>query len=156
MVRKLRSSPPQLMRGPLGSEKDPRSCLGVPTDNPAALNEIRHVHDAWIAAELRGDMETVLHLCTPDVRWLVPGRPIMEGREAGRQLLQAPQIELLALRTTDIWVEQSGDLACKTSRYETRYRTGKEEKIGRGTHLWILRRHGAVWRVALVTWQAEE
>jgi ketosteroid isomerase-like protein len=114
------------------------------------------VHDAWLAAELRGDVETILDLCTPDVRWLVPGRPVLEGREAGRQLLQTPQVELLALQAGDVRVEQSGNLACKTSRYETRYRTGKQDKIGRGTHLWILRRDRAVWRVALVTWQAEE
>lgn len=101
-------------------------------------------------------METVLNLCTPDVRWLVPGRPVLEGREAGRHLLQAPRVKLLALRASDVRVEQSGDLACKTSRYEARYRTAKQEKVSRGTHLWILRRDKAVWRVALVTWQAEE
>lgn len=141
------------MRGPLGSERDARTCLGLPT-HPAVLDEIRQVHDAWLAAELRGDVETILDPCTADVRWLVPGRPILEGREAGRQLLEAPQLELLGLRASDICVEQSGDLACKTSRYETRYHTGKQEKIGRGTHLWILRREGPGWRVALVTWQA--
>jgi uncharacterized protein (TIGR02246 family) len=130
--------------------------LGVPTHNPAALDEIRQVHDAWLAAELRGDVKRILQLCTPDVRWLVPGRSVLEGREAGRELLQTPEVELLALRTADMRVEQSGDLACKTSRYEARYRTGRQEIIGRGTHLWILRRDGAEWRVALVTWHAEE
>jgi uncharacterized protein (TIGR02246 family) len=130
--------------------------LRVPTQNPAAVDEIRQVHNAWLGAELRGDVEAILDLCTPDVRWLVPGRPVLEGHEAGRQLLQAPQVELLALRAGDVWVEQSGDLACKTSRYETRYRTGEQERIARGTHLWILRRESGDWRVALVTWQAEE
>jgi uncharacterized protein (TIGR02246 family) len=130
--------------------------LGVPTHNQATLDEIRQVHDAWLAAELRGDVESILRLCTPDVRWLVPGRPVLEGREAGRQLLQAPQVALLALRAGDVRVEQSGELAWKTSRYETRYRTGEQEKIARGTHLWILRRGEAGWRVALVTWHAEE
>jgi uncharacterized protein (TIGR02246 family) len=130
--------------------------LGVPTHNPAALDEIRQVHDAWLAAELRGDVKRILQLCTPDVRWLVPGRSVLEGREAGRELFQTPEVELLTLRTADMRVEQSGDLACKTSRYEARYRTGRQEKIGRGTHLWILRRDGAEWRVALVTWHAEE
>ena len=77
-------------------------------------------------------MDTVLNLCTPDVRWLVPGRPVLEGREAGRQLLQAPRVKLLALRASDVRVEQSGDLACKTSRYEARYRTAEQEKVSRG------------------------
>jgi len=129
--------------------------IDVVTDNEAAFKTIRQVHDAWIAAELRGDLEGVLGLCTPDVRWLVPGRPALEGREAGLQLLQAGQVDLLDIRTSDLRVEHSGDLALKTSRYETRYRTGGQENAARGTHLWILRREEATWRVALVTWQAE-
>ena len=130
--------------------------MKVPTHKPAVLDEIRQVHNAWLAAELRGDVEAILYLCTPDVRWLVPGRPVLQGHEAGRKLLQAPQVELLALRASDVRVEQSGDLACKTSRYEARYRTGQEGRVSRGTHLWILRRESGDWRVALVTWQAEE
>jgi ketosteroid isomerase-like protein len=143
------------MRKPLGSEKDPRTYLGFTTHNQSALDEIRQVHDAWLAAELRGDVESILRLCTSDVRWLVPGRPVLEGREAGRLLLQSQQVELLALQAGDVRVQQSGDLACKTSRYETRYRVGEQEKIARGTHLWILRQERAGWLVALVTWQAE-
>jgi ketosteroid isomerase-like protein len=125
-------------------------------DNEAAFQAIRQVHEAWIAAELRGDIAGVLCLCTPDVRWLVPGRPALEGCEAALQLLQAAQVDLLDIRASDLRVEHSGDLALKTSRYETRYRTGGKESVARGTHLWILRREGATWRVALVTWQAEE
>jgi uncharacterized protein (TIGR02246 family) len=126
------------------------------TDNEAAFEAIRQVHDAWIAAEFRGDIEGVLGLCTPDVRWLVPGRPVLEGREAARQVLQAAQVEPLDIRAGDLRVEYSGALAFKTSRYQTRYRAGGQERVARGTHLWILRREGVAWRVALVTWQAEE
>jgi len=126
------------------------------TDNEAAFEPILQVHDAWLAAELRGDVEGILHLCTPDVRWLVPGRPVLEGREAGRQLLQAAGVELMDIRAGDLRVEHSGELAVKTCRYETHYRAGGQERVARGTHLWILRREGLAWRVALVTWQAEE
>lgn len=128
----------------------------VVTDDEAAFEAIRQVHDAWLAAELRGDVEAILRLCTPDVRWLVPGRPVLEGREAGRQLLQAAGVELMDIRAGDLRVEHSGELAFKTSRYETRCRAGEQEWVARGTHLWILRREGLAWRVALVTWQAEE
>jgi ketosteroid isomerase-like protein len=103
------------------------------------------------AAELRGDIEAVLCLCTHDVRWLVPGSLAVEGREAARQLLQAGQVDLLDIRTSDLRVECSGELAFKTSRYETRYHMDREEKVARGTHLWVLRREGATWRVAAVT-----
>jgi uncharacterized protein (TIGR02246 family) len=126
------------------------------TANEAAVEAIRQVHDAWIAAELRGDIEGMLGLCTPDVRWLVPGRPALEGRDAARQLLQAGQAQLLDIRAGDLRVEHSGDLAVKTSRYETRSRTGGRERVARGTYLWILRGKAGAWRVALVTWQAEE
>jgi uncharacterized protein (TIGR02246 family) len=129
---------------------------GGVTDNEATIAVIRQVHDAWLAAELRGDVEEVLRLCTSDVRWLVPGRPMVEGREAVRQLLQATHVELLDIRAVDVRVEHSGELASKTSRYETRYRAGRQDRVARGTHLWILRREGVAWRVALVTWQVEE
>jgi ketosteroid isomerase-like protein len=76
-------------------------------------------------------------------------------REAGRQLLQAGRVELLDIRAGDLRIEHSGELAFKTSRYETRYRAGEQDEVARGTHLWILRREGGAWRVALVTWQAE-
>ena len=144
------------MRGPLGSDKALRTYLRVPLHDQGTLEEIRQVHDAWLAAELRGDVESILRLCTADVRWLVPGRSVLTGRQAGRQLLQPPQVELVALQTSDLRVEQSGELACKTSRYETRYRTGEQERAVRGTHLWLLRRQKAGWRVSLVTWQAED
>jgi len=126
------------------------------TDNETAAEAIRQVHDAWIAAELRGDIDEVLRLCTPDVRWLVPGRPALEGRDAARQLLQAAPGELLDIRAGDLRIEHSGELGFKTSRYETRYRMSGQERVARGIHLWILRREGGAWCVALVTWQAEE
>jgi ketosteroid isomerase-like protein len=66
------------------------------------------------------------------------------------------QVDLLDIRATDLRVECSGDLAWKTSRYETRYYMAGEEKVARGTHLWVLRREGATWRVVAVTWQDEE
>jgi ketosteroid isomerase-like protein len=129
---------------------------GVATASKAALDAIREVHEAWLAAELRGDVEGILRLCSPDVLWLAPGRSVLQGYEAGRQLLQSDRVEVFDIRASDLRVEQSGELAVKTSRYETRYRTRGQEGIGRGTHLWVLRREGAAWRVSLVTWQVEE
>jgi ketosteroid isomerase-like protein len=127
----------------------------VGAENEAAFAAIQRVHDAWLAAELRGDVESILGLCTPDVRWLAPGRPVLEGREAGRQLLQPAGVELSDIRITDFRIEYSGDLAFKIGRYETRYHAGEREGVTCGTHLWILRREGLAWRVALVTWQIE-
>lgn len=126
------------------------------TENEFSFEAIREVHDAWLAAELRGDTEGVLRLCTDDVRWLAPGRPVLQGREAGRELLQTGCVELLSISVGDLRIERSGTLAFKTARYETQYRApGGPEEVSRGTHLWILRREDVGWRVALVTWQAE-
>jgi hypothetical protein len=54
------------------------------TDNEAAFEAIRQVHEAWLAAELRGGVDGILRLCTPDVRWLVPGRPHVANRALPR------------------------------------------------------------------------
>ena len=126
------------------------------TENEPSFEAIREVHDAWLAAEVRGDAEGVLRLCTGDVRWLAPGRPVLQGREAGRELLQTGSVELLSICAGDLRIEHSGTLAFKTARYEAHYRgPGGEVEVSRGTHLWILRREDVGWRVALVTWQAE-
>jgi ketosteroid isomerase-like protein len=131
---------------------------GTPvTADEVALAAVRQLHEAWLAAELNGDIEGVLALCTSDVRWLAPGSGMLVGMEAGRRLLTNTQVELQNIVASDLHVEISGELAYKTSRYETRYRLPGEGKLrlARGTHLWILRRERAEWRVALVTWQAE-
>jgi ketosteroid isomerase-like protein len=127
------------------------------TDDEVALEAVRHLHEAWLAAELSGDIEGVLALCTSDVRWLVPDSRMLVGREAARRLLREAQVELENIVASDLQVEISGDLAYKTSRYETRYRLPAQGElhVARGTHLWILRREGEGWRVALVTWQVE-
>ena len=125
-------------------------------DDVASL-AVRQLHEAWLAAELSGDIEGILALCTADVRWLAPGSGMLTGLEAGRRLLTDTQVELEDIVTSDLHVEISGDLAYKTSRYETRYRLPGEGKLhlARGTHLWIIRRERAEWHVALVTWQVE-
>jgi ketosteroid isomerase-like protein len=127
------------------------------TSDDVAHEAVRQVHQAWVAAELSGDIEAVLNLCTSDVRWLAPDSEMVMGQKAGRRLLTNTQVELENIVASDVHVEISGDLAFKTSRYETHYRlrAQKELHVARGTHVWILRREGAEWRVALVTWQVE-
>lgn len=120
-----------------------------------AHEAVRQVHEAWLAAELRGDIEGVLTLCTSDVRWLPPDSDMVVGREAGRRLLTNTRVELNNIVSSDVHVEISGDLAFKTSRYETHYklRNQKGLQVARGTHVWILRREGGAWRVALIAWR---
>jgi ketosteroid isomerase-like protein len=55
---------------------------GTPvTDDEVALEAVRRLHGAWLAAELRGDIEGVLALCTSDVRWLVPDAGMLVGHD---------------------------------------------------------------------------
>jgi uncharacterized protein (TIGR02246 family) len=64
------------------------------TQLDVACEAVRQVHEAWLAAELSGDIEGVLTLCTPDVRWLPPDSEMVVGREAGRRLLTNTLVEL--------------------------------------------------------------
>lgn len=123
----------------------------------ADIEAIRNLHEAWIAAELRGDYDTVLAMCTDDVRWLVPTSPVVQGKDAARRFLDDASVRLEEIQTTDMRVEGNDTLAYKTSHYETRFRahSGSEPCKARGTHLWILRRVQGQWKVALVTWQSE-
>ncbi len=43
---------------------------------------IRVLIDTWLRATREGQVEQVLELMTPDVVFLVPGQPAMQGREA--------------------------------------------------------------------------
>ena len=114
------------------------------------------IHDRWIADEIAGNGLAVLQYCTDDVRWLVPGGREVVGKDAARQLLMPAGITIRSIATSDVRVEGSGGLAYKTAAYETRYmvEASGEMHTECGRHLWVLRRAGAEWRVALVTWQA--
>ncbi len=114
------------------------------------------IHDRWIAEEIAGNGLAVLQYCTDDVRWLVPGGREVVGKDAARQLLMSAGITIHSIATSDIRVEGSGGLAYKTAAYETRYvvEASGETHTEFGRHLWVLRRAGAEWKVALVTWQA--
>ncbi len=119
------------------------------------LQEIRVLHDRWIARELEGDALGVLQLCTDDVQWLVPNSGFLVSKEAATELLAEPGVEIREIQTADIRIRGSGSFAYKTSTYSTRYAAAgsSEVRVMRGTHLWILRKTDGEWRVALVTWQ---
>lgn len=118
--------------------------------------QIKDLHDRWVACELAGDVQGLLQLCTDDVQWLVPDRGLLIGKAAARALLAEPGAQLRAIETADVRIRGGGSFAYKTSNYSTRYTVadGSEVRVNRGTHLWILRKTDGEWQVALVTWQA--
>jgi len=113
------------------------------------------IHDRWIAEEIAGNGLAVLQYCTDDVRWWVPGGREVVGKDAARQLLMPAGITIHSITTSDVRVEGSGGLAYKTAAYESRYmvEASGETHTECGRHVWVLRRAGAEWKVALVTWQ---
>ncbi len=123
------------------------------TPHASDIAAIHEVHAAWLAAELAGDPTGMLALCTDDVRWLIPQSVPRVGKAAVLEFLRAMDAQLEAIHMCDVTIEVSGNLAYKTACYVTRYRLAgdRDVRVGRGTHLWILRRCDATWRVALVT-----
>ncbi len=119
------------------------------------FQDIRDLHDLWIAKELKGDALGVLQLCTDDVQWLAPNSGLLAGKEAARELLAEPGVEIREIQTADIRIRGIGSFAYKTSTYSTRYAAAgsSDVRVTRGTHLWILRKTDSEWQVALVTWQ---
>ncbi|MCA1558882.1 MAG: hypothetical protein LC753_07405 [Acidobacteria bacterium] len=92
---------------------------------------IRRLHDAWIEAERRGDVE-----------WVPPGGPSICGRDAGRDLLVTPAIRLLSIRITNFVLTGGGGRAIKACRYETVFE--------------LTERASADWRAALTPGSSSE
>ena len=119
---------------------------------------VRKVHEAWLAAELAGDLSAVLALCTNNVCWMQPGSAPSHGKQAGRRLLSSVGVHVVSIETWDVRYEVSDTLAVKTARFRTQVTRDGESAptVVTGTHLWVLRHEGERWRVALVTWQLDD
>lgn len=118
---------------------------------------IRRLHDTWVEAERRGDVESVLSLCTEDVEWVPPGGPSISGRDAGRELLVTPGIRPLDIQITDFVLDGADGRAIKTCRYETVFESPETHlrQVARGSHTWKLEHGLHGWRVASVSWQPD-
>lgn len=125
---------------------------------PDDCRAIRDVHDAWIAAELRGDIQSVVALCADDIRIFTPNAAIVEGKRAVQEMLQQDATKLDGIETTDLRVAGTGYLAYKTCGYETRFSAHgvPASSVARGVHLWILRKDAGTWKVVLVTWHPKD
>jgi uncharacterized protein (TIGR02246 family) len=78
---------------------------------------IRELIEVWLSATQTGDVDAVLSLMAPDVVFLAPGQPPMQGRGAFarglRQVLADHAIESLSEIEE---IEVSGDLAYSRTR----------------------------------------
>jgi uncharacterized protein (TIGR02246 family) len=118
---------------------------------------IRSLHDAWIEAEQRSDVEGVLNLCTENVEWVPPDGPVIFGPDAGRRLLLTPDIRLLSIQVMDFAVDGAERRATKVCRYKTVFELTETRirGVALGTHTWKLEKDDDRWRVASVSWQLD-
>ena len=118
------------------------------------LKKIKDVHDLWIAKELAGNGSEVIDLCTEDILWLPPNAPPIMGKEEIAKHLAADPTKVESIDVSDVCIHGSGSLAYLISNYRTHYltpdRSGPHESTG--SHLWILRKEGDDWLVAVVSW----
>jgi ketosteroid isomerase-like protein len=121
------------------------------------INNIKNLHEIWIAKELEGNGSDAVDLCTEDAQWLPPDAPPIVGKKEIRNYLTTERVNLLTVEAIDVSVQGSGSVAYLISNYTTRYLTEGHSEIAheaKGTHLWVLRKEGDRWRVAVVTWSS--
>ena len=120
------------------------------------LNKIKDVHDLWIAKELEGNGSEVIDLCTQDIQWLPPNDPPILGKEEIAKHLAAHPTTVESIDVYDLCIHGNGCLAYLISNYRTQYLTEGHSGLheSTGAHLWVLRKEGDDWLVAVVTWSA--
>jgi uncharacterized protein (TIGR02246 family) len=117
-------------------------------------DQIMALHNAWMDAEQRGDVDAMLSLCSSDIRLIPPDLPILQGKQAIREFLQAPQESINRINISNIHVEIGGTLALKTASFVSEFRgiSNSQVKTIQGSHLWVLRREDSEWRIIIVAW----
>lgn len=120
------------------------------------LDKIKNLHNRWIGSELDGNETGVVDLCTADVQWLPPDSPPIVGKDEIAKYLATHQVKVEAIDIDGLYVQGSGSLAYLISNYRTQYLTEGHSELheSQGTHLWVLRKEGDYWRVAVVTWSS--
>jgi ketosteroid isomerase-like protein len=109
---------------------------------------ILELHHAWIEAEIRGDVASILRMCSEEIRFFPPNSKTVEGKSAVGILLQNDLQLIEKIETFNLEIEISGNLAYKTASFVTHVKSDTYE----GNHIWILRRHAFDWQVIVVAW----
>lgn len=124
--------------------------------SPQDVNKIKDVHDLWIAKELEGTASEVIDFCTQDVQWLPPNEPPIVGKEEIAKHLAAQPTKVESIDIYDLGIRGNGSVAYLISYYRTHYLTEGHSGLheSTGAHLWVLRKEGDDWLVAVVTWSA--
>jgi len=113
--------------------------------------EILDVQRRWVDAEVSGDVDRIVHLCTEDVVCLPQGAVPLRGRQAISSLWSIEDPQIASIDISDVEISGFDATAIKVARFETRF-AAQGEPVS-GYHVWILRRNeGGEWRVAFFTW----
>ena len=114
------------------------------------------IHKAWLDAEGQGDIESMLSLCSNNIRLCPPDRSVKQGRLAVREYLQTSPDSIQDIEISNIHIEISGSLAYKTADFVTKLDELQQSKPRtiQGSHLWVLRREDTGWRIIIIVWSA--
>jgi uncharacterized protein (TIGR02246 family) len=107
---------------------------------------IRRLTETWLSATRAGDVDTVLTLMSPDVVFLVPGQPPMQGRDAFAKVLRSLLADNVIESSSEIdEIEVSGDMAYSRSRLSVTVTSkhGGTPVLRNGHTLSILRKDSA-------------
>lgn len=117
------------------------------------LSAIEAVHSRWVAEEKLGDVEAMIELCADDVMAMPPTAPARYGKASLAQLLESDE-PVQDLSIVNLRVHGSGSVAYLTSNYSSR--PGENgDRESRGTRLWVLRKVGNDWKIAIMSWSVE-
>jgi uncharacterized protein (TIGR02246 family) len=118
---------------------------------------IKQVHRTWLEAEINGQIEVLLSLCTPDVILIPPDSPVLCGKELIRNWLVDDQVEIKDIEISDFRIEGDGSMACKIADFETTFIL-EEGESGHaiGTHVWILNKVDGEWLVRALAWSLND
>jgi ketosteroid isomerase-like protein len=124
--------------------------------NDQDFSKIKDLHNLWIAKELEGNRSELVDLCTDDIQWLPSDSAPIVGKEEIAKYLLLHSVKLEEIDITNLTVKGNGSFAYLTANYLTRYFTDGQAEVheAKGTHLWVLRKDGKNWRIAVVMWSA--
>jgi ketosteroid isomerase-like protein len=118
--------------------------------------QIEAIHRKWILAKLSGEIESLLELCSDDVKLNAPGKDPIAGKSALEGFLRGSEETMVEVHSDAVEVKVSGDDAKKSARFSARMASGRSERRVRGRHIWALRRIGNQWKITEVGWTVDE
>lgn len=125
----------------------------MPSTGQVAAERIRALDEGWARAVAARDLDGMMSIYAEDARELLPGLPVVVGREAIRAFYQGV-IEQLPrfshhFEPLEFVVAESEDLAVMRGAYRFTADHMHPEAVETGKYVGIWRRRAGDWRLAL-------